>query len=126
MDSLRNLKLGQEGVIVAAKQGILLEIDQIGLILTLHHWCQLVRSELRTLAVRELAQGLLDCLLSDSELNVGVCPVLITEGGGKQQHAEVQLQGVPPSSIVDSGSEVTIIGGELFQKVAAIAQLWKS
>ena len=35
------------------------------------------------------------------------------------------MQGVPAYGIVDSGSDVTIIGGELFKRVASIAKLQK-
>lgn len=35
------------------------------------------------------------------------------------------IQGVLAYGIVDSGADITIIGGELFKKVAAVARLKK-
>ena len=45
---------------------------------------------------------------------------------GSQPHcAKVEVQGVPMFGIVDSGADITIIGAELFKKVAAVAKLHK-
>ena len=38
---------------------------------------------------------------------------------------QVEVQGVPAQGIVDSGADITIIGGELFRRVAAVARLRK-
>ena len=36
------------------------------------------------------------------------------------------MQGVPAHGVIDSGADITIVGGELFRKVAAVARLKKS
>ena len=41
------------------------------------------------------------------------------------QCAEVFIQGVPAEGLVDSGAEITIMGGELFKKVATVNRLKK-
>ena len=46
--------------------------------------------------------------------------------GSKLRVAEVQLQGVPTLGLVDTGADITIMGGELFKKVAAAARLKKN
>ena len=68
----------------------------------------------------EETQGLLSCLFSDPEDDAEVHQVRVTDRGSRQ------LQGVPAHGIIDSGSEITIIGAELFRKVAAVARLRKS
>ena len=50
----------------------------------------------------------------------------VADKGSRQQYADVQLQGVTARGIIDSGSDITIMGGELFRKVAAVARLQKS
>ena len=45
--------------------------------------------------------------------------------GSKPRHARVEVQGVPAHGIVDSGADITIIGGDLFRQVAAVARLKK-
>ena len=48
------------------------------------------------------------------------------DDGGSQIHcAKVQVQGVPAYGIIDSGADITIIGGSLFRKVATVARLKK-
>ena len=69
---------------------------------------------------------LLRCLDSDSGDDLEVRQVRITNRGSKQQYANVQVEGVPAQGIIDSGSEITIMGEELFCKVAAVARLRKS
>ena len=58
---------------------------------------------------------------SDSDVNV----VRVNDRGSKPQFAEVLIQGVPATGVIDTGADITIIGGELFQKVAAAARLKK-
>ena len=43
----------------------------------------------------------------------------------KGQHARVEIQGVPTEGVVDTGADITIIGGDLFKRVAAVARLKK-
>ena len=38
----------------------------------------------------------------------------------------VQVQGVPAAGVIDSGSDITIMGAELFAKVAVTACLHKT
>ena len=44
----------------------------------------------------------------------------------KQQYADVQIEGVPARGVIDTGSDITIMGGELLRHVATIARLRKS
>ena len=67
--------------------------------------------------------ALLSCLESEGE---GVRQVRINDLGSRQQHADVQLEGVPARGVIDSGADITILGGELFRRVAAVARLKKS
>lgn len=50
----------------------------------------------------------------------------INDRGSRQQYANVQLEGVPVCGVIDSGADITIIGGDLFCRVAAAARLRKS
>ena len=54
---------------------------------------------------------------SDNEANCGM--VLVADKGGRTQQAKVLVQGVPTDGVVDTGAEITIIGGDFFRKVAA-------
>ena len=74
----------------------------------------------------EEARQLLNCLESDSGDDLEVRQVRITNRGSKQQYAEVHLEGVPARGTIATGSEITIAGGELFCRVAAVARLRKS
>ena len=62
---------------------------------------------------------------SDSEEESKVRIVRVTDGGSISQCARLQVQGVPVFGIIDSGADITIMGGELFKKVAAAARLKK-
>ena len=68
----------------------------------------------------------LDFLVSDSESDTGeVNLVRVADKGSIPQGANIFLQGIPAVGVVDSGEDITIVGGELFKQVAAAAQLWK-
>ena len=41
------------------------------------------------------------------------------------QRVRIEIQGVPAEGVIDSGADITIIGGELFKKVATVARLKK-
>ncbi len=41
------------------------------------------------------------------------------------RYANVDLQGVPARGVIDSGADITIIGGDLFKQVATVAKLRK-
>ena len=72
--------------------------------------------------------GAFSCLLSsDSEDEEdGVRLVRISDQGSEQQHADVLIEGVPAKGVIDSGAEITIMGGKLFARIAAVARLKKS
>ena len=60
--------------------------------------------------------GLLTHLLSssDSESEGGVRQVRVDDKGSRQQYADVVVEGVPVTGVVDSGAEITIMKGKLF------------
>ena len=68
-------------------------------------------------------------LLSDSEeedkLDNTVSLVRVQDGGSKSQTAQVEIAGVAACGIVDTGADITIMGPELFKKVAMVARLKK-
>ena len=37
----------------------------------------------------------------------------------------MEVQGVPAQGVIDSGADITIIGGDLFKRVAAVARFKK-
>ena len=45
--------------------------------------------------------------------------------GSKPQCVRVVVGGVPMDGIVDSGADITIVGGDMFKRVAAVAKLRK-
>ena len=62
---------------------------------------------------------------SDEETPASVKAVHITDKGSIPQCVCVQVQGVPAYGLIDSGADITIMGGVLFKKVATIARLHK-
>ena len=62
---------------------------------------------------------------SDSDDGSHVNQITVTDGGSKSQLARVDIQGVPADGVVDTGAEITIIGRELFARVASVAHLRK-
>ena len=65
----------------------------------------------------------LDLLYSSSEEETDVRLVRVSDSGSQTHCAKVQVQGVPAFGIIDSGADITIIGGNLFRKVATVARL---
>ena len=59
----------------------------------------------------------LQCLLSADEDNE-VRIIHVNDQGSQTGQAEVLIQGVPAVGILDSGADITIIGAELFKKIA--------
>ena len=55
-----------------------------------------------------------------------VCQVRIADRGSKPQYADVQIENIPARGVIDSGSDITIMGGELFKYVATTERLRKS
>ena len=49
----------------------------------------------------------------------------VFDRGSKPQRVQVVVEGVPIKGVVDSGADITIIGGEAFKQVAAVARLRK-
>ena len=49
----------------------------------------------------------------------------VKDGGSHPQRVRVEIQGVPAEEVIDSGADITILGGELFKKVAAVTRLKK-
>ena len=70
-------------------------------------------------------QELVNMLFSSSEEDGEVNLVRVADQGSRPRCAPVQVQGVPMFGIIDSGADITIIGGGLFRKVATVARLKK-
>lgn len=69
---------------------------------------------------------MLDLLFpSDSEDGEGVRQIRIEDCGSQPRYGQVEVQGVPANGIIDSGADITIIDGDLFRRVAAVARLKK-
>ena len=64
-------------------------------------------------------------LSSSEEDHPGVKMVRVTDHGSVTQCVKVLIQGVPAYGLIDSGADITIIGGSLFKKVVAVARLKK-
>ena len=65
----------------------------------------------------------LDFLYSDSDDQM--CLIQVEDRGSSVKHASVVVQGVHCKGVIDTGSDVTIVGGRLFKKIAAVARLQK-
>ena len=59
---------------------------------------------------------------SDSD-DPGVIQVRVRDKGSNAHCVKVSVQGVPIYGVVDSGTDITIIGGEMFKQAAAAAKL---
>ena len=66
-----------------------------------------------------------DFLYSDSDDSEGVRLVCVDDAGSKSQYVKTVVAGVPTPGLIDTGSDITIMAGELFKKVAAVARLRK-
>ena len=67
----------------------------------------------------------MDFLQSSDSEDGNVCVVRVQDKGSKPRTVTVDVQGVPAKGIIDSGADITIMNGQLFQKVAAVAHLKK-
>ena len=67
----------------------------------------------------------LNFLSSDSDTDGSINLVRITDQGSYLRKATVEIAGVPATGLVDTGADITIIGPELFKKVAVVAGLEK-
>ena len=82
-----------------------------------------VRSE-RELANEVEQFDLLDILYSsDEEKEAEVSVVEVRDHVSHPQCARVEIQGVPVFGVIDSGADITIIGGNLLRRVASVAKL---
>ena len=62
---------------------------------------------------------------SDFEDEEVMKQIVVTDKGSKAQHARVSIQEIPANGVIDTGADITIMGGELFAQVAAAARLHK-
>ena len=62
---------------------------------------------------------------SDSKDEEAVRQIRVTDQGSKSQHVRVIVHGVPADGVIDTGADITIMGQELFARVAAAARLRK-
>ena len=84
-----------------------------------------VRSE-QELANEVEQFDLLDILYSsDEEKEAEVSVVEVRDHGSHPQCARVEIQGVLVFGVIDSGADITIIGGNLLRRVASVAKLRK-
>jgi len=66
----------------------------------------------------------IDYLLSSSD-SEGINAVHVMDKGSTPQLVSVDAKGVTANGIVDTAADITIMGGTLFKKVAAVARLRK-
>ena len=52
-----------------------------------------------------------------------VCTIRIDDRGSMPQCIPVQLQGVPVYGVIDTGADITILGGKLFKRVGTTSKL---
>ena len=67
----------------------------------------------------------LQYLLSDSDDSLEVRQLRVFDTGSKPQSVRVIVGRVPMDGIVDSGPDITIVGGDMFKRVTAVAKLRK-
>ena len=68
----------------------------------------------------------LQYLESDDENGVYQRSVRVQDKGSRNPKALVDIQGVPAEGVIDTGADITIVGAELFKKIATVAHLKKS
>ena len=62
---------------------------------------------------------------TDDDDDVGVNMIYVADQGSMSQSARVIVGGVPLVGIVDTGADITILGGDAFKQVASVAKLRK-
>ena len=62
---------------------------------------------------------------SDSENDDCGMKNIITDEGSRPQLAQIMVQGVPAVGVIDTGADITIMGKELFARVAAASRIRK-
>ena len=81
-------------------------------------------SSTKQVTTAEISEDPLEYLLSGSDEET-VKKVELKDRGSEPKCVTVLLQGVPATGLIDSGSDITIMGGELFKEVAITAKLRK-
>jgi len=66
-----------------------------------------------------------DLLYSSDSEDEGVRQIRVADEGSRPQLAHVIVHGVPADGVIDTGADITIMGQELFARVAAAAKLRK-
>lgn len=74
---------------------------------------------------QQLSDDPLDFLYSSESDEGEVLLIRVEDRGSKPRRALVEVQGVPSYGVIDSGADITIMGADLFKKVAAAAHLKK-
>lgn len=46
--------------------------------------------------------------------------------GSQAQQARVEIQGVPADGVIDSGVDITIVGGSFFKRIARLKNFHKA
>ena len=64
-------------------------------------------------------------LLYSSDSDGEIHQIRVEYHGSSPRHAHVEVQGVPTEGVIDSGADITIMGGDLFKRVASVARLKK-
>jgi len=64
-------------------------------------------------------------LLYSSKSDSSVDTVRVCDQGSRPQYVNIEIQGVSTSGVIDTGADITIMGGELFKKIAKAAKLKK-
>ena len=64
-------------------------------------------------------------LLSHSVSSDDIRQVRVQDMGNQPHCPKVNVQGVPVDGVLDSRADITIMGGDLFKRVAIVAKLWK-
>ena len=83
-----------------------------------------VRTKMVTSVMADCNDPLQYMFSSDSD-GSEVSTVRVEDKGSKPQKALVDVQGVPAEGVIDSGADITIMGADLFKRVAAVARLKK-
>ena len=81
-------------------------------------------SSTKQVTTAEISEDPLEYLLSGSDEET-VKNVELKDRGSEPKCATMLLQGVQATGLIDSGSDITIMGGELFKEVAITAKLRK-
>ena len=79
----------------------------------------------RTNAITSVETNPTDLFYSSDSEDGNVNIVGIEDKGSQPHKVTVDLQGLPVSGVIDSSADITIMNGDVFKKVAAIAQLSK-